>query len=587
MAETLAELMAATSAAMLAGAFEEAVRLSERAVAMAPDNAGVWGSLACLYNMTSAFGPALVAAGRALELMPGDGVLLVQRGDALIGLGRSAEALTAFAAAVRIAPALTPARFGLGRALAAEGRGDEALQAFRQAEAAQPGNIALKFSIAETLAALGRPHLAADALSGLYGAHRGATTLGLQIAGVLNEAGDERAALAVFDAIRTADPDCAAAAYGAGCILRVQGQIHEARTALEEAVRLDGQPLYHRVLAGLKTFTPDDPQIAALEALAQGAVQPSVTDQIDVSFALARAYEDIGRPAQAFAALSRGNGLKRACISYDEAGQLAALKGTAAQYPTGAFASPPQGYDSTLPVFIFGMPRSGSSLVEQMLASHPMVHGAGEVTFLRDAVRLICPQSDCSVPGSDMPLPDAVQSHKIGAAYIAMLQKGAPEAARITDKMPGNFLYAGLIARILPQARMIHIRRNAQDCCFSCYATLFARGHSYAYDLGELGRYWRAYETLMAHWRAVLPAGVLLEVAYEDLVTDFEATARQIVDFCGLPWDAHCLDFPSTRRLVRTASAAQVRQPLYHWAVGRSGAFSPWLGVLDEALMVN
>lgn len=579
MAETLAEFMAAASAAAASGAFEDAVRLSERAVAVAPDNAGVWGSLACLYNMTGAFGQALAAASRALELMPGDGVLLVQRGDALIGLGRSAEALTAFSAATRIAPALTTARFGMGRALAALGRPDDALAAFRLAASGQPGNIALTFSIAETLVALGRPREAADALAGLYGVHRGATVLGLQIAGALNRSGDETAALAVFNAIRTADPGCAAAAYGAGCILRVQGQIAEARAALEEAVRLDGQPLYHRVLAGLKIFTPEDPQISAMETLAQGAGPLSVAARVDVSFALARAYEDIGRPAQAFAALSLGNGLKRASISYDELGQLGTLRKTAAQFPAEVFDAPAAGCDSRLPVFIFGMPRAGSSLVEQMLASHPMVSGAGEVTMLRDAVRLVCPQA-----GRYVPRPDAEQAGAIGAAYVSALQNAALAARRITDKMPGNFLYAGLIARALPQARMIHIRRNARDCCFSCYATLFAHGHGYAYDLGELGRYWRAYEALMAHWRTVLPAGAMLEVAYEDLVVDFETTSRQIVDFCDLPWDACCLDYPSTRRSVHTASAVQVRQPVYRRTVGRATAFSPWLGLLDDAL---
>jgi hypothetical protein len=171
-----------------------------------------------------------------------------------------------------------------------------------------------------------------------------------------------------------------------------------------------------------------------------------------------------------------------------------------------------------------------------------------------------------------------------GAAYVRKLEARAPGAARITDKMPSNFHFAGLIHLALPGAKIVHTRRNAADTCLSCFSKLFSGEQNQTYELGELGRYYRAYDDLMAHWRKVLPSGAFLDVQYEEVVSDIEGQARRILEHCGLSWDARVLDFHRTARPVKTASAAQVRQPLYASSVGRWRNYEAHLGPLLEAL---
>ena len=232
------------------------------------------------------------------------------------------------------------------------------------------------------------------------------------------------------------------------------------------------------------------------------------------------------------------------------------------------------------------MPRSGSSLIEQVLASHSRVFGAGEIADFNAAA------ASLAGPGGALPKPfpelaaemTAEQFRRVGSHYVNGLRSRAPAAERITDKTLGNFLFAGLIHLALPNARIIHARRDPVDTCLSCFSKLFASQMSFTYDLAELGRYYRAYDALMAHWRKVLPAGVMLEVQYEDMVADFEPQARRIVEHCGLEWEEACLRFHTTQRPVKTASATQVREPLYRAAVGRSQSYRALLSPLLSAL---
>jgi hypothetical protein len=234
------------------------------------------------------------------------------------------------------------------------------------------------------------------------------------------------------------------------------------------------------------------------------------------------------------------------------------------------------------------MPRSGTTLVEQILASHPKVFGAGELPDIAKAVARLS-----GTDGAPQGFPEVVSSmtgeqlRQLGASYVSAIQALAPKAERITDKMPNNFRLAALIHLALPNARIIHTRRHPVDTCLSCFSLLFAGDHPYSYDLAELGRYYRAYEALMEHWRDILPEGVMLEVQYEDITADLDAQARQIVAHCGLEWDDACLAFYKTQRPVRTASAAQVRQPIYRTSVGRWRPYKDLLGPLIEALGVD
>jgi hypothetical protein len=231
------------------------------------------------------------------------------------------------------------------------------------------------------------------------------------------------------------------------------------------------------------------------------------------------------------------------------------------------------------------MPRSGTTLVEQILASHPQVFAAGETDDFSTAML----QVD-GLGGDVAPSPEAAASmsahqlHALGARYTKLITRGAPAGAWVTDKTMENFRVAGLIQLALPNAKLIHVRRDPRDTCLSCFSKLFWGYLPYTYDLAELGRYYRLYDGLMAHWRRVIPATVMLEVRYEDVVGDLEGQTRRILTHCGLDWDDRCLDFHLTDRPVRTASATQVRQPIYDRSIGRWRSYAPFLEPLFAAL---
>jgi hypothetical protein len=242
-----------------------------------------------------------------------------------------------------------------------------------------------------------------------------------------------------------------------------------------------------------------------------------------------------------------------------------------------------QGAPSDQPIFIIGMPRSGTTLVEQIIGSHPRVHPGGERDSFEKAFLKVTSSRASEYPDS-IPGVTPEQVGAVGAAYLEMIRALVPVADRFTDKLPGNYMYAGLIRLALPRARVIHVRRNAIDTCVSCFSVNFSSSQTFAYDLVELGRYYRAYEKLMDHWRRVLPPSSMLEVQYEDVVNDIEGQAHRIIAYCGLEWDQTCLAFHKLERAVLTASAAQVREPIYRSSIGRWREYGEQLRPLLDAL---
>jgi hypothetical protein len=342
------------------------------------------------------------------------------------------------------------------------------------------------------------------------------------------------------------------------------------------------------VRGGLKTFTPDDADFATLNGLltsAEAAAAP-LENQLDLQFTLGKAHMDTGDAEKAFAHLDAGNRMKHATLAYDVREDAAQFAEIARSFGAGRLDRFSEGGDlSDRPIFIVGMPRSGTTLVEQILASHPQVHGAGELTALEEIViDRLGPSLSPIARAQRMAALTQDDLAAMGAAYVAKVAAMAPEGLRVTDKMPANFRLAGLIRLMLPNARIIHCRRDPVDTCLSCYARKFSRGQPFAYDLRDLGLYYRAYEALMAHWRDLLPPERFAEVVYEEVVGDLEAQARRLIAFCGLEWDDACLTFHQTRRQVRTASVNQVRQPLYRTSIARWRAYERHLGPLLDAL---
>jgi hypothetical protein len=236
--------------------------------------------------------------------------------------------------------------------------------------------------------------------------------------------------------------------------------------------------------------------------------------------------------------------------------------------------------DEHVPIFIVGMLRSGSTLIEQILASYPSVYGAGELTIFEDIAKRV----EILFRNSTNEETSMLALRKLGQEYLDRIRKLAPEARYITDKLPGNYFHLGLIHLMLPNARIIHSMRDPMDTCFSCYALRFTFKNEYSYDLGTLGRQYMRYRKLMKHWHKVLPSGRILDMRYEDIVADTEREAKRMLDYLGLPWDPACLRFHENDRAVRTASVTQVRKPIYSNSVARWKHFEKYLSPLLEII---
>ena len=399
--------------------------------------------------------------------------------------------------------------------------------------------------------------------------------------------GDGRVAEAIasFEAAIRREPKHAQAHHHLGNALGQMGRRKEAIAAYHSAIAVapDLAEAYSN-LGLVTTWQKDDSLAKHLLVLGERADAVPVPSRIHLFYALGKYYDDIGDPDRAFAFWQKGAGLKRQSLRYDAAANDRTVAAIVQSFPPGDWAvRRDQGDPSEVPLFILGMPRSGTSLVEQILASHPRVHGAGEIGLLRMALDGLHVRPDLLSSSTLETGPFADELRRRGADYVRQLRALAPNAARITDKRPSNFLLVGAIHLTLPRARIVFCKRDLRDVCLSCYQTLFMYGHAWSYELTELGRYAAAFAQLMDHWGRVLP-GRILELEYESLVHDTEGQARRLLEHCGLDWDARCLDFYRTQRAVQTASLGQVRQPIYSSSIGRWRRFERHLSPLFEAL---
>jgi tetratricopeptide (TPR) repeat protein len=438
-------------------------------------------------------------------------------------------------------------------------------------------------NLGHALGALGKPEAAAIALQRAI-EHKpdyadALCNFGLALANL--ERFDE--AEAKYQQAIRANPRHAGTYNNLGILLKEKGRFIEARQAFERAIDLAPRNFaYYDNLAAVRPFVAGDPYLSALETAVDDSAALPIAEQIHVNFALAKAYDGLHRPERAFRHLLKANRLKREQIAYDEADTLGRMN-RLRELISSDFIQARRGCGapSSGPVFIIGMTRSGTTLIEQILASHPQIFGAGELLLLDQLAGSIRDQLPGVPAFPEMMLEMSPEHfHKLGMLYTDRIGQRAPSAKRITDKMTTNFLFAGLIHLALPNATIIHAVRDPLDTCVSCFATHFTSGHEHTYDLAELGRYYGHYRKLMAHWHEVLPPNRILDVHYEELVNDVEGVARRIVAHCGLDWDAHCLDFHRNERPIRTASAVQVRRPIYRESVGRRQKYQDFLGPL-------
>jgi tetratricopeptide (TPR) repeat protein len=563
------------------GRFEEALASYDSALALDSRYLPAWNNRGVILKKLNRLEQALSSYDRALALNPDLAIVLTNRANVADELGRVVEALGGYDRALALNPGEADACNGRGNVLRKLDRIPEAEQMFRRAILLKPNGTEAHCNLGCLLIDLGQFDQAEAVLRRAIALNPDFVTALHNLAIALINLDRSEEAEPVIRRVLALDPQLAGAEHNLSLALMQSGRLDEAREAAERAIALAPRdPLHFRQLGDIRKYVTGDSHLTALEALSMDEASLAVGKRIDLHFALAKAYADLGRPEDEFERLLAGNTLKRSIVHYEEAIVLGELDRTRQVYSAEFIGAERRhsGEPSAKPIFIIGMPRSGTTLVEQILASHPQVFGAGELTSferaigdVRSAMGEVSRHPEIALQMS------SVEFQSLGERYLAAIERLAPTAAHITDKMPTNFVFAGLIHLALPNATLIHTTRDPVDTCISCFSKLFTEGNFHTYDLAELGRYYRHYQALMAHWHQVLPPGRILDVAYEDTVADLEGVARRIVAHCGLPWDARCLDFHSTERMVRTASAAQVRRPIYASSVGRRRAYGSML----------
>lgn len=565
-----------------------AIQLIERAIALAPNSAPALSNLGNAYRAAGRLTDAADRYRRAIRLDPNFAEAHSNLAQAMNDLGEPEQALASSQLAIALAPALPEPHSIMAAALGRLGRTQEARQAYQQALRRRPDDIGTLTEFGNFLA---DNQLFDEAIA----CHRRALALRpndlasqYALAGTLRRAGDIEGAVALYRRIVERDGGHAQAWNSLGGGLRALGRFEEARQCFQRAIAID--PGLADAYRGLSLTRRQEADPGEIERLATILDSPDAAplNRVAAGFALGKSLDDADRYDDAFARYSEANALYRQHLAatgraFDPDAFATLVDRLIARFDAGFFAEHTGwGDPSELPVFVLGMPRSGTSLVEQIAASHPLVHGAGERT---DIGRI---EAELDASGWNR-----TEAARLAAAHCARLAdlaadtpasgKSAPKVARVIDKMPDNLLKLGVIGVLFPGARVIFCTRDPRDTCLSCFFQFFPTGNPYSYDLVQTGLRHVQIDRLAAHWRAVLPLRTM-DANYEALVHNLEGESRRIVDFLGLPWDPACLDFHRTERTVLTASSWQVRQPLYAQAAGRWRNYRAHLGLLTAAL---
>ncbi|GLH75638.1 hypothetical protein SSBR45G_05460 [Bradyrhizobium sp. SSBR45G] len=565
--------------------YERALSHHEAALAARPDFAAAAASLGDACRVLGRHAEAIAHYQRALTTQPNAPVVLLNIGGCQQAIGQLDAAVRTYQQVLALSPHLAEAHYNLANLHLDMNSWPAAIFHYERAIAERPDFPEAHNNLANALQSRGRSNEALAHYDEALRRRPDYATAHRNRGDTLRNMKRFEEAIASYRTALVHDPrDTTTMNHLAG-VLMILGRLDEAARAYESALAINPRNAgVHLNYGVVKPFKVDDVRWAPLQELAANSETLSEDARIALHFTLGRAFADIKDGERSLLHLNAGNGLERRRINYDENQTLRQIERIRAIFSKEMLqARAGHGDPSQAPVFIIGMPRSGTSLVEQVLASHPAVHGAGEVNYFAAAAGQFTDRARGDYPEMLAKLSDA-DFGTLARAYLQRFTELPADTKRIADKMPSNFLFAGLIHLALPNARIIHVRRNPIDTCLSCYTQLFAEPQPFAYDLAELGRYFRAYEALMSHWRAVLPQGLMLELSYEDVVRDFEPNARKIVAHCGLDWDEACLSFHENERPVNTASLVQVRKPLFSGSVGRWRMYGDRLKPLLDAL---
>ena len=612
-----------------AGRLKEAEDLYRAILRESPQQAETLHFLGVLTHQKGRHQEAIDLINRALDISGPEPVYYSNLASACLALGRFIEAASHCQEALWLRPDFADAHHNLGLALRGQGQLEEAVRAFRETLRLNPTHADAHCNLGATLHRLGKlpealAHLEesvrlapqnAQARNNLGGVllacnlyqqavphlreairlqpNRAASHSNLGIAlDSLNQ--QDEAILCFHEALRL-DPQYATAHNNLGSVLKNLGRLDEAVAEFHEALRLDpgNVTAFFNLsrLAAVGRYEFREEEVAKLRDL---ATLPELSDdsRCRVHFTLGHVFDRNRMFDEAFQHYRQANGLlkeihRQRGVSFDSAELRQHVNKLIAFFTPAYFEEVRDfGLDSNLPVFIIGMPRTGTSLVEQILASHPNIYGAGE---LAEVNQLIVTLLERLGAGANVGFPaclahlDKATAHALAADHVQRLQARGGTALRVTDKAPFNFFHLGLIAALFPQSRIIHCRRDPVDTCLSCYFQNFTEPYPFTLDLEHLGQYYREYERLMTHWSSVLPVPIL-DLHYEELTSAQEDVSRRLIAFCGLPWDERCLRFYDNPRVVRTFSSLQVHQPMHRGSVGRWKNYEAHLQPLLDAL---
>lgn len=522
-----------------------------------------------------------------LQKEPSNAQVWHQLGLLAYGVNNLEAAFQNIAQAVRLDPQATLYHRNLGEISRRSGKLDQAILSGKAACALSPNDIDAHYN-------LGLSYTDSEQYTKAIFHYRKAIKLnprhGLSwnnLGSALEQRGDKSGALKAYEKAVELNPQNAEAQNNQGAIYSEEGKLDDARISFSAAIA--ARPDFveaHYNLSSLKTYTVEDPHLIMLEGVYAKRDQLNYHARIRYDFALGKALDDIGQYDRAFAAYEEGNRLHHAILLMDEVRADSLVKSIielfTPEYLAKKLEFQPIANSPTTPIFIVGMPRSGTTLLEQILSTHPSVYGAGELTVLNEVVMKMTKASEDKLFTHALPKLSKANLQKLAKDYLHKVSKLSPESTYITDKMPSNFFYIGLIYLAFPNAKIIHAMRDPMDSCFSCYSRLFNDTMEFAYDQGTLGRYYQRYMRLMAHWKKVLPPGIILDLPYESLVENTEKEARRVLEYVGLPWDEKCLQFYKNDRIVKTASIAQVRRPIYKTSIARWKPFAKHLLPLYE-----
>lgn len=521
---------------------------------------------------------------RALAIRPDFIESANNLGAVLVEMDDPDEGLKHLLTAIKARPDYAEAHCNIGNAFLA-------LENFAKAELAYANAIRLQPGYVEALEGLARCAQEMRDLSRAEDLARQALAISERAAtwtllgNIHSEQGYPDKAATDFEKALAINPEQVSAWLGKGHLLMEMGDMDQAEACFCRALALDPENITPRLsITQVRKTREGDENLAALQAAATAIDSMPATRALSLHFALGKAYEDLKQYDNAFPHFLEGCRLKRARIDYNGDNNRLVAENIRKMFSAERLDSlRGAGNPDDTPIFVLGMPRSGTTLTETIIASHPDVHGAGE---LPDLLQIIGQPLGKPPIGYPLSIGQLAKDDlaRMAEQYLRQVRSRAPNARRITDKMPANFLGVGMIHLMLPNAKIVHVRRNPIDTCVSAFTRLFNKSQHQSYDLRELGRYYRDYLTIMAHWRDVLPPGSFYEIQYEDLVANQEEESRKLLAFCGLEWNDACLDPHKTERTVKTASVTQVRQPVYKTSVERWRVYEKYLGPLLEEL---